>query len=83
VPEPIRGNVLSLAAFVDRQTLQMLADPSADKLTALISINRELAGGLFVLSAEPTVPAEEDAVLAAGPGRTPAEPGQQAMRISA
>lgn len=47
VPDDVRGNVLSLAQFVDRQSLDIIAEPKAGKLDVLISINRELAGGLY------------------------------------
>lgn len=47
VPAGIRNNVLSLARFVDKRTVDVLAAPQADKVDILISINRELAGGLF------------------------------------
>lgn len=47
VPDDVRINVLSLAQFVDKHTLEAIAHPSADKLDVLIAINRELAGGLY------------------------------------
>ncbi|NJO56155.1 MAG: hypothetical protein HC834_07145, partial [Rhodospirillales bacterium] len=47
VPDEVRLNILSLARFVDSRTLDFLSDPAAEKLSALISINRELAGGLY------------------------------------
>jgi len=47
VPDPVRGNLLSLAAFIDRHTLDVIAKPSPEKIDILISINRELAMGLF------------------------------------
>jgi flagellar biosynthesis activator protein FlaF len=54
VPAEIRSNMLSLARFVDKQTVDVFAEPSPDKLDALISINRELAAGLFT---NPDLPA--------------------------
>jgi len=47
VPDPVRGNLLSLAAFIDRHTLDIIAKPLPEKIDILISINRELAMGLF------------------------------------
>ena len=47
LPEEVRGNVLSLAQFIDKHTVDIIADPKPEKLDVLISINRELAGGLF------------------------------------
>jgi len=46
VPLDIRQNVLSLANFIDKHTVGFIAQPEARKLNVLISINRELAGGL-------------------------------------
>ncbi|MCW8863085.1 MAG: flagellar biosynthesis regulator FlaF [Rhodospirillales bacterium] len=47
VPTEIRGNVLSLADFVDKRTVEFLANPQAEKLQVLININRELAMGMY------------------------------------
>jgi flagellar protein FlaF len=47
VPEPVRGNLVALAAFIDRHTLEIIADTKPEKIDILISINRELAMGLF------------------------------------
>jgi flagellar protein FlaF len=47
VPLELRTNVLSLARFVDKQTVEILNKPDPAKLDILISIDRELAGGLF------------------------------------
>jgi flagellar protein FlaF len=47
VPADIRGNVLSLSAFIDKRSVDFIADPQPKKLDILININRELAGGLY------------------------------------
>jgi flagellar protein FlaF len=47
VPMDVRTNVLSLAQFVDKHSVQLIGKPEAGQLDILISINRELAGGLF------------------------------------
>ena len=47
VPDEVRANVLSLAQFIDKHTLDVIAHPSPEKLDVLIAINRELAGGLY------------------------------------
>jgi len=47
VPADIRQNVLSLANFIDKHTVGFIGAPEARKLDVLISINRELAGGLY------------------------------------
>lgn len=40
-------NIITLANFVFKRSLDILTKPSADKLTALITINREIAAGLM------------------------------------
>ncbi len=47
VPMDIRTNVLSLAQFVDKHSVEVVGKPASRALDILISINRELAGGLF------------------------------------
>lgn len=47
VPDEIRSNMLSLANFVDKTTVDIIADPQPEKATILISINRQIAAGLF------------------------------------
>lgn len=44
--EPLKGNLLKLSLFIDRQTLAALEDPNPDSLTPLIDINRNISGGL-------------------------------------
>ena len=41
-----RLNLLQLSRFVDKRTFELLADPDAAKLQALIDINRNVAAGL-------------------------------------
>jgi flagellar protein FlaF len=52
LPDELRSNVLSLAQFIDRHTVDIIAEPKPEKLDVLIAINRELAGGLFTIPAE-------------------------------
>jgi len=47
VPTEIRENVLSLSNFIDKHTINFIADPESGKLEILVSINRELASGLY------------------------------------
>jgi flagellar protein FlaF len=49
VPMDVRSNVLTLAQFVDKHSVEIIGKPSPKQLDVLISINRELAGGLFTL----------------------------------
>lgn len=53
VPADIRQNVLSLANFIDKHTVAFIGAPEAKKLNVLISINRELAGGLYAAAPAP------------------------------
>ncbi|HEB79749.1 MAG TPA: flagellar protein FlaF [Rhodospirillales bacterium] len=47
VPDDIRSNVLSLSNFIDKHTLDFISNVKPERLDILISINRELAGGLY------------------------------------
>ncbi|MDE2601159.1 MAG: transcriptional regulator, partial [Bradyrhizobium sp.] len=42
----VRQNILRIAAFVMRQTVDMQLDPDPAKLKSLISINCNIAAGL-------------------------------------
>jgi flagellar biosynthesis activator protein FlaF len=46
LPQDIQQNITGLAIFVFRRMLDTMVEPSADKLSALISINQNLAAGL-------------------------------------
>ena len=48
VPLEIRQNMLNLCNFVDKRTVEILADPKPEMLTVLININRNIAAGLLV-----------------------------------
>lgn len=43
----LRSNVLSLAAFIDKRTMALLADTDPAAIDVLVNINRELAMGLY------------------------------------
>ena len=47
LPREIRQNVLSLSLFIDRRLIDVLLNPAADQLTAIISINQNIAAGLM------------------------------------
>lgn len=61
VPTEIRENVLSLSNFIDKHTVSFISEPESGKLGILISINRELAGGLYETP-------EQDAETSESPG---------------
>ena len=46
VPVDIRQNVLSLANFIDKHSVDFMGDPVPENIDVLININREIAGGL-------------------------------------
>ena len=46
LPADLRRKLLLLSTFIDRRTLEVIAQPQPEKLTALININRHIALGL-------------------------------------
>lgn len=55
LPQDLKVNLLQLIQFIDRRTFDVMAFPAAEKLTALISINRNVAAGLSARPAAATV----------------------------
>jgi len=47
LPQEIKNNIASLALFMFKRTLEVMADPKAEKLQAMIEINRNIAAGLM------------------------------------
>lgn len=47
LPQEIKNNILSLGAYIFNRTKNVMIEPTADKLTILISINRNIAAGLL------------------------------------
>lgn len=56
LPQELRQNMLSLCNFVDKTTVEIIADPVPQKADILVTINRHLAAGLF--SATPQASAD-------------------------
>jgi flagellar biosynthesis activator protein FlaF len=46
-PDDLRSNIINLANFVFKRTVEILGDPQREKLEALITINRNIAAGLM------------------------------------
>ncbi|MBV9077442.1 MAG: flagellar biosynthesis regulator FlaF [Methylobacteriaceae bacterium] len=46
LPAEVRSNIVNLGMFIFDRTIATLAEPSPDKLGALVNINREVAAGL-------------------------------------
>ncbi|MEW5769685.1 MAG: flagellar biosynthesis regulator FlaF [Pseudomonadota bacterium] len=57
LPQAVRQNLLSLSAFVDKRTFEVMAYPAPEKLNVLININRQIAAGLA--PARPAAPEGE------------------------
>jgi flagellar biosynthesis activator protein FlaF len=47
LPKEVRQNVANLGLFVMNHTVTVMNDPQPERLTSLITINRELAAGLL------------------------------------
>ena len=47
LPMELRSNLLGLANFVDKLTVELLAQPEAKKIDALINMNRQISEGLM------------------------------------
>lgn len=73
IPMDIRRNVLSLANFIDKHTVGFIGLPKPEKINVLVSINRELAGGLYTVPADDGAAAESQPAAPA-PGTTPQTP---------
>jgi flagellar protein FlaF len=66
VPLEMRQNMLALSNFVDSRSVEIISTRNRELATALISMNRNLAGGLFtVIPASPTEPQPAAAVTSA------------------
>ena len=58
LPEELRDNMLTLCNFVDKRTVEILADPQPQMLDVLININRNIAAGLLNDTDAANAPAE-------------------------
>lgn len=59
LPIELRDNVISIAVFVFRRSLQVLARPEPGMIDALIEINRCIAAGLLARPTDGIAPAGE------------------------
>ena len=46
LPFQLKQNIANLAVFIFNRTIDTMLEPRVDRLTALVSVNRELAAGL-------------------------------------
>lgn len=65
LPDETRTNLLSLAKFVDKQTVLLLAQVDLEKVAALVNINRQISEGLLEGARTARAAAPTDAVPAA------------------
>jgi flagellar protein FlaF len=61
LPLELRNNIASISVFVFKRSLELMSHPAAEKIEALIDINRSLAAGLLTRSGagtalQPTLP---------------------------
>ena len=68
LPGELRTNMLNLCNFVDKHMVEVLANPSPEKLGVLIDINRQIAAGLLADVAPEGEGPEEAAVEGQGMG---------------
>lgn len=57
-PNDLRSNIINLANFIFKRELEILSAPAREKLDVLISINKEIAGGLMENKAAESQPSE-------------------------
>jgi flagellar biosynthesis activator protein FlaF len=55
-PDDLRSNIINLANFVFKRTLDIMAEPKRDKFDVLISINRDIAAGLMTKAGNDVAP---------------------------
>ena len=53
LPQEIRQNMINLCNFVDKRTVDILAQPEPQKVDVLININRQIAAGLLTNPKQP------------------------------
>lgn len=46
LPKPLRQDILSLSAFIDKRIFEIMSHPAPEKLNVIISLNLNLAAGL-------------------------------------
>ncbi len=47
LPDEVRGNLLGLANFIDKLTVDLLAERELEKIDVLVNINRQISEGLL------------------------------------
>ncbi len=62
VPQEIKNNIVSLALFIFKRTLEVLANTKPESLQALININRNIASGLMKKPSQPAAQQQASAL---------------------
>ncbi len=60
LPHEIRQNMINLCNFVDKRTVDILAQPEPQKVDVLININRQIAAGLLTNPKQATASQEDE-----------------------
>jgi flagellar protein FlaF len=69
LPDEVRGNLLGLANFIDKTTVELLAERDVAKVDALLNINRQISEGLMEgARARAATPATQGPVTNPPPG---------------
>lgn len=60
-PNDLRSNIINLANYVFKREIEIMSNPSKEKLNVLINVNREIAAGLMsnAKTAEPANNSED------------------------
>jgi flagellar biosynthesis activator protein FlaF len=81
LPDPIRGNILTLCNFIDRHTLLTLTEPTPERAAVLIDINRNIAAGLAGSTDDSQLPEEPAEAKTEQPEDDDAEKRSQPVEI--
>ncbi len=66
LPNDIKNNISNLAVFIFKRTMELMSDPTPEKIAALIDINRQIAGGLLKAPPKAATPPPSSAPSAKG-----------------
>ncbi len=59
-PNDLRSNIINLANFIFKREMEILAQPTKEKLDVLVNINREIAAGLMARQAQGDTPSSSE-----------------------
>ena len=76
LPNEVRGNLLGLANFIDKTTVELLAEREPKRIDALVNINRQISEGLLEVARAAAANA-----AASAPKTTPASSAEAPVSI--